>query len=391
MRIKDEDGKWVDGVRRGIGAWKGIDRTEYHGEFRQCTFHGAGYMREEVSGVIFHGKFEHGLRTGNGVILGDDGYVYAGSFDQDLRNGSSLEILAEGDIRVAADVIYERDILIYRQPRWVSRGGAVRTIAGKVAPKLVISGMDVAFESVLRQRSRPFNLAMEGASFTGQTREQKIDGRGRIVYSVDDTQARREYEGGFHAGKHHGVGVMFWRDGSVYSGQWHAGTPGGFGVHTFSPEIAATKETDLACASSTQNSIPRQPLTCSIDLAALQFKYEGGMLSGFCDGFGVLSAANGSQLFSKFIAGQVQGYSVIVNTLNQREILLDGHKLSSGYGEPSKESVLLAAAVERLARRAQTVARAVAGMAEAGPAVAAAGWRELETLKWTQLWSEPDL
>ena len=386
---EDFEGEWVDGNRRGLGAWTGVDESEYHGEFNQCSFCGSGFMRQGGTGTVFHGIYDRGLRSGSGLSISKDGCVYAGSFKNDMRHGSGLEILAEDNIRIATDVIYENDRLVYRQPRWVSRGGTLRTVAGKATAMRTVGGVNVAFETVVRQRSRPFSLRLEsGMTYVGQTRELQLDGRGRAVYPADDTEGRREYEGGFHEGLCHGVGVLYWRDEASYAGMWEKGAPAGFGVYTFSrPSAASFRVFHM------RNELPSFPRETSAVLSSPYVTYEGGFSAGNFHGFGVLTKADGSELYATFAAGSPTGACVLIRPGGERLLCgdaakagsPDSHQTYDGSAE-KKANDPKAHAIEVLAVRAQTVARALASTAQGGPALIASRWTELESLEWRTLW-----
>jgi hypothetical protein len=374
------DGEWTNGIRKGLGMWRGADGSQYQGEFSQSTFHGSGFMRNGDTGHIYHGIFESGSRAGIGIVLWEDGSVYVGGFVNDLRHGSALEILAEGQTRVATDAIYEHDRLCYRQPRWVGRGNTIRTVVGGAAPSRVVGGMHVAFESVPRQRSRPFRLQLDdGAAYVGQTRDQQLDGRGRVVYGPNDAEGRTEYDGGFQRGRQHGIGVMRWRDGAVYAGTWDAGARAGFGIHAFPPPQLAP---DTAPADAAPTARPDRARAFLGQTAA---RYAGGLLAGRFHGFGVLSSADGAQLCAAFAEGEPAGPCVVIAPDGRREIFADPAGESGGCERAAageEPATRRAETVERLARRAQAAARAVAGMADGGPAATAAAWAELTALPW---------
>ena len=61
--------------------------------------------------------------------------------------------------------------------------------------------------------------------FSGQWRDGKMHGRGKLLYSSGDC-----YEGDFVAGQMSGLGMFTWGDGRVFEGEWAGVQMSGFGM-----------------------------------------------------------------------------------------------------------------------------------------------------------------
>ena len=57
------------------------------------------------------------------------------------------------------------------------------------------------------------------------------EGQGVLEYPGNDEFERMYYEGGFKAKKAHGRGIMKWREGDKYEGEWKDGLRHGQGTY----------------------------------------------------------------------------------------------------------------------------------------------------------------
>lgn len=65
-------------------------------------------------------------------------------------------------------------------------------------------------------------------------------GYGRLLYPADDV--RREYVGNFVNGKRHGYGILQWKDGCVYAGEWMNDVQRGWGKLRFGERDSFNRE-----------------------------------------------------------------------------------------------------------------------------------------------------
>jgi len=70
-------------------------------------------------------------------------------------------------------------------------------------------------------------------SVLNQVNDERIpQGKGCLVFPGNDAQERQFFDGFFKDKMAHGVGVMRWRDGEVYEGQFESGLRQGTGTYT---------------------------------------------------------------------------------------------------------------------------------------------------------------
>jgi len=65
-------------------------------------------------------------------------------------------------------------------------------------------------------------------------------GYGRLLYPPEDV--RREYVGNFFNGRRHGYGILQWKDGCVYAGEWASDAQNGWGKLRFSERDVLNRE-----------------------------------------------------------------------------------------------------------------------------------------------------
>jgi len=65
-------------------------------------------------------------------------------------------------------------------------------------------------------------------------------GYGRLLYPPEDV--RREYVGNFFNGRRHGYGILQWKDGCVYAGEWASDTQNGWGKLRFGERDVLNRE-----------------------------------------------------------------------------------------------------------------------------------------------------
>ena len=80
-----------------------------------------------------------------------------------------------------------------------------------------------------KQDSIVRELEYDGGKYTGEVRNGKPHGKGRILYASDDP-VRLGYDGNWVNGKRHGKGIMLWRNHDAYTGNWKDGLEDGEGT-----------------------------------------------------------------------------------------------------------------------------------------------------------------
>lgn len=149
-------GKWSNNKRDGYGELRLPSGVRYNGEFKNGLPHGQGKMTYS-SLSEYNGMFHLGLKHGYGVFLFEDGSVYDGEWKGGLRHGSGI-------------------------------------------------------------------MKWQQESYNGQWFNGRIEGYGKYIWhkikATDVYYRRNMYKGWFHANKKHGMGKLYFADGSFYDGMF---------------------------------------------------------------------------------------------------------------------------------------------------------------------------
>ena len=62
-----------------------------------------------------------------------------------------------------------------------------------------------------------------------------------ITYSMEDPYQRLSYSGQQMNGMNHGKGMLNWRNGATYNGEWQLDVRAGFGIYTYSQDSPIEK------------------------------------------------------------------------------------------------------------------------------------------------------
>ena len=71
----------------------------------------------------------------------------------------------------------------------------------------------------------------ENETYTGKMVHGLPHGRGKFVYSAEDSEGRVSYEGMWRKGKYHGHGKLVYAQGDTYEGDWKEGLRSGVGLY----------------------------------------------------------------------------------------------------------------------------------------------------------------
>jgi hypothetical protein len=72
-----------------------------------------------------------------------------------------------------------------------------------------------------------------GEKYEGDFVNDMYEGFGVLTFAEDDPRGRMKYEGELKANYFWGNGTMVWKDGSQYEGQWEIDERKGFGIFTY--------------------------------------------------------------------------------------------------------------------------------------------------------------
>lgn len=88
--------------------------------------------------------------------------------------------------------------------------------------------------------SEPVVIKYPEGRYEGEVNEDgDPEGQGVLEYPGNDEHERMYYEGGFKAKKAHGKGLMKWREGDKYEGDWVEGLRHGKGTYFSKVKIKA--------------------------------------------------------------------------------------------------------------------------------------------------------
>lgn len=170
-RVDYHNGTWQHGVVTGSGTYVEEDGTRYEGEFVDKKFHGKGRLIG-ANNLTYEGEWFAGNKHGVGTLKRPDGSTYTGEFRDDQFNGQGTLTEVSGTIRSG---------------HWVNG--------------------ELNGEGSLTDR--------EGTLYSGAFVDGKFHGNGSITYA-DGTY----YEGSFANGQYQGKGDLTFPDGKKYSGNF---------------------------------------------------------------------------------------------------------------------------------------------------------------------------
>lgn len=217
-----------DNLLRDIGSAKGMseckipddahdganiywqDGSWYEGGAEDGEPHGFGNMFWP-DGSHFEGEYDHGvMRWGTKLFAG--GAVYDGEFDADGKQSG------RGTYRSAIDEVYEGEWLQgqrHGHGRLTELGGWVYDGEWENDCR---SGKGVLFSSA-------------GYRYEGEFKNGKRNGQGTVTYPR--SEQRESAKGNFVNDELSGFGVVSYRDGRIYEGEWSHDAQSGYGVLTW--------------------------------------------------------------------------------------------------------------------------------------------------------------
>lgn len=172
------EGNFVDGELEGMGKMTSPAKC-YEGMFQKGLFHGEGIMTYTKTGRKFVGEFANGTYNGSGVYFGNS-FSYAGTFK-------------EGD--------FVHGLIC------MPNGARFEGECEQYAPK------------------QGTFLTKRGHKYIGSLKKFSYEGYGKLIYPIRHLETGElttivYYEGNFIGGKLNGQGVMVWRNGKKWRGEW---------------------------------------------------------------------------------------------------------------------------------------------------------------------------
>lgn len=243
-------GEFQNGLKHGVGKMLYSDGDEYEGSYIGGKYDGGGVYRTK-SGKIYKGQFSQGEKSGHGVLQFASGAMYSGDFLNNAMWGHGEYNFINGDRYIGSFVDGKRSGL----GKMTFKNG--NTFDGEYDDDLQVYG-------VYQYRN--------GNCFEGHFKENKFDGQGTFTWSDGPT-----YTGEWENGKAHGVGKYVCEE-FVYEGGWLENKRDTSQIAT--PAIIKYKNGD---------------------------EYAGSVIKGKLTGSGVMKKAGGQILEGEFYEGVFQG------------------------------------------------------------------------------------
>jgi hypothetical protein len=234
---------------------------KYAGEFKNNQFHGLG-LHTFANGESYDGEWRFGMQHGIGVKRWADGTAYKGFYRQDKRNGLGVCIYGDGTRYAGLWVDNHYDgvgKLVW--PPDSKHTGSFAVMAGAGGKPQIMHGrsyighflsgkkhgighhefVDGSFykgeyEEGLYHGTGTFRFA-NGDIYEGEWQKGFFHGKGQLWFGreedVQDGEQREGYVGEFANGLRHGQGILHFRSGGRFEGQFNEGARKGIGLHIY--------------------------------------------------------------------------------------------------------------------------------------------------------------
>lgn len=264
-------GSWADDLPDGFNIYEEPNSVYYKGMWKAGEWHGQGEFMD-VDGSIYSGNYVLGTKEGQGTrswIWGDQ-FKYTGEWKSNVPHGHGKMVFfhdgtyegqwvdgfmhGHGVLRKWNDDIHEGEFV-----RGTPQGAINRsTIDSK--DELDVNHRVIHYQS--------------GAVYEGPTVNGRPEGKGVLRAPTNIT-----WTGTFEDGSIHGEGMAEWDNGGYRKGTWKNDWSDGRGIEV--------------------NNDPRYPC-----------RFEGTIVSGLREGYGVYTAPQGVSYKGGFHVGEMHGEAV---------------------------------------------------------------------------------
>ncbi len=213
------EGRFVNSELSGKGVWKSKQGDYYHGEFLNGKMNGKGKLKL-TSGDVYIGEFSKGLFHGTGRYKYINGDEYFGGWIRGTMNGTGTYRFSSGK-------------MIKGQ---FENGAPITSNVVQTARSETPSSQPVANESTLSPDTDTDNYRdcttkycdqekgilkyRDGSKYIGEFKKGSPHGMGRCEYINGDI-----YEGEWKYNSPHGKGIMHFASGKKYAAMWSHGKP----------------------------------------------------------------------------------------------------------------------------------------------------------------------
>lgn len=307
-------GQFVQGLREGYGTMQGNEAV-YRGKWKQdmrdgfgllqlpgATFRGIFKGNEVKSGVCkwtdgsqYEGEWQHSQFCGQGNYSNSEGLIMTGQWKDGKLHGTGLKVVSsgerwqgewiegqlegEGEISLI-ETVYRGSVVAglehgFGTKTWKSTNMHYKGLweSGQMHGQGELQTSNGDFFSGLFQGNLLLSghiRFQDGRHYFGELKDLMMHGNGTL--SFPSSEPYIEYIGSFQYNVQSGAGLMRYRDGSTYQGQWRNSQPQGIG-----------------------------------ELQSAHFVYRGEFVSGRYEGQGELYYPDGCWYKGRFKAGLYDG------------------------------------------------------------------------------------
>jgi hypothetical protein len=180
-------GQWRAGKKEGWGQLTHPNGEEYVGQWQGGNMHGVGRL-SSANGDIFEGELKHNKYDGYGIFKKIRGDVFMGFCKDGMAEGLGIMALSTGE----------------KYKGYFSRN---------------------------TQHGKGVCAYGNGARYAGQWYRGLHEGWGIFICPPDENGFRERYVGEWSAGKKHGTGRYFYKNGDFYDGEFRFNVAKGKGVY----------------------------------------------------------------------------------------------------------------------------------------------------------------
>lgn len=212
------EGEWKEGKRDGKGKLSFSDEKYYEGEWKEGKKHGKGNSLS-VFGDIYNGEWKNNEKHGTGCVKYKNGDIYNGEWKNGLQNGNGTKVFKNGIEDGNVYVGKWKDGLMHGKGKMMFSNNSVYEGEWKnnymEDGKMTYSSLSVIFVCY--------------GNYEGKFIKKEIY---RDTELLDDT-TRKQYLINTHYGIRDGYGIMKFKFGNIYKGEWKNDLENGNGVITF--------------------------------------------------------------------------------------------------------------------------------------------------------------